>query len=159
MNKECPVKKTLICSLKLLIILPERIAAYFLWAGPLLARVIVGYVFMLTGLGKLHNLPQMIQNFTDWGIPYPEILTPFVSGVECFGGIAIMLGLFTRVSAGMLAVIMLVAIKSAKWADVDSLETLFGFEEASYFAIFTWLAIAGAGKASLDYLISKKISA
>ncbi len=142
---------------KLLILWPEYIASYFLWAGPLAVRLVVGYVFMLTGLGKLNNLPQMIQNFADWGVPYPEILTPFVSGVEFFGGICLMLGLFTRVAGGMLAVVMLVAIKSAKWDDIDSVETLFGFEEASYFVIFFWLAVAGAGKASLDYVISKRL--
>ncbi|MBN8981416.1 MAG: DoxX family protein, partial [Rhizobiales bacterium] len=88
-----------------------------------------------------------------WGIPAPGILTPFVSGVECFGGAMLILGLFTRIPAAMLAVVMLVAIKSAKWGDVDSLETLLGFEEATYFAVFMWLAIAGPGAASLDYLL------
>ncbi len=33
---------------------------------------------------------------------------------------------------------------------------LFGFEEMSYFVMFTWFAICGAGKASLDYVISKR---
>jgi putative oxidoreductase len=137
----------------LLIILPARIASYFAWTGPLVMRLVVGYVFMLTGWGKLNNLPQMIQNFTEWGIPFPRILTPFVSGVEFFGGILLMLGLFTRIPAAMLAVVMLVAIKSAKWENVDSLETLLGFEEMTYFAAFLWLAIAGPGAASLDRLL------
>jgi putative oxidoreductase len=53
----------------------------------------------------------------------------------------------------MLAVVMLVAIKSAKWESVDSLETLLGFEEATYFAAFMWLAISGPGAASLDRLL------
>ena len=137
----------------LLIVLPARIASYFAWAGPLVMRLVVGYVFMLTGWGKLNNLPQMIQNFTDWGIPFPRILTPFVSGVECFGGIMLILGLFTRIPAAMLAVVMLVAIKSAKWENADSLETLLGFEEVTYFAAFLWLAIAGPGAVSLDRLL------
>ena len=137
----------------LLIVLPARIASAFAWAGPLVMRLVVGYVFMLTGWGKLNNLPQMIQNFTEWGIPFPNILTPFVSGVECFGGILLMLGLFTRIPAAMLAVVMLVAIKSAKWENVDLLETLLGFEEMTYFAAFLWLAIAGPGAASLDRLL------
>jgi putative oxidoreductase len=130
----------------LLIILPARIAHFFAWAGPLVMRLVVGYVFMLTGWGKLNSLPQMIQNFTEWGIPFPRILTPFVSGVEFFGGILLILGLFTRIPAAMLAVVMLVAIKSAKWENVDSLETLLGFEEMAYFAAFLWLAIAGPDK-------------
>lgn len=137
----------------LLILLPARIASYFSWAGPLLMRLIIGYVFMMSGWGKLHALPQMIQNFTEWGIPFPTILTPFVSGVEFFGGILLILGLFTRIPAAMLAVVMVVAIKSAKWENVDSLETLLGFEEATYFAAFMWLAIAGPGAASLDRLL------
>jgi putative oxidoreductase len=137
----------------LLVILPARIASTFAWAGPLVMRLVVGYVFMLTGWGKLNNLPQMIQNFTEWGIPFPKLLTPFVSGVEFFGGILLMLGLFTRIPAAMLAVVMLVAIKSAKWENVDSLETLLGFEEMTYFAAFLWLAIAGPGAVSLDRLL------
>ena len=137
----------------LLILLPARIASFFPWAGPLIMRLVVGYVFMLTGWGKLTNLPQVTQNFIEWGIPFPNILTPFVSGVECFGGALLILGLFTRIPAAMLAVVMLVAIKSAKWGDVDSLETLLGFEEVTYFAAFLWLAIAGPGAVSLDRLL------
>lgn len=141
--------------LRILIVWPEHVAAYLLWVGPLLARVVVGYVFMLTGWGKLNNLPHMIENFRGWGIPYPEIMTPVASGIECFGGMALMLGLLTRIAGGALAVVMIVAVISAKWADIDSAETLFGFEEASYFVIFTWLAVAGGGKASLDHLLGK----
>ena len=132
---------------------PERVADHLMWLAPLFARITVGWVFLWSGWGKLNNLPQMIQNFTDWGIPFPHILTPFVSGVECFGGIMLILGLFTRIPAAMLAVVMIVAIKSAKWGDVDSLETLLGFEEVTYFAAFLWLAIAGPGAASLDRLL------
>lgn len=88
-----------------------------------------------------------------WGIPFPKILTPFVSGVEFFGGLMLVLGLFTRIPAAMPAVVMVVAIKSAKWGDVDPLETLLGFEEATYFAAFLWLAIAGLGPKSLDRLL------
>jgi putative oxidoreductase len=142
----------------LLILLPAHIASYFAWAAPLIMRLIVGYTFMLTGWGKLNNLPQMIQNFAEWGIPFPNILTPFVSGVECFGGAMLILGLFTRIPAAMLAVVMVVAIKSAKWGDVDSLETLLGFEEATYFAAFLWLAIAGPGAASLDRLLVNAVA-
>ena len=137
----------------LLILLPAQIASHFSWAGPLLMRIVAGYTFMLAGWGKLNNLPLMIENFAGWGIPFPAILTPFVSAVECFGGAMLILGLFTRIPAAMLAVVMVVAIISAKWSDVDSLQTLLGFEEATYFAGFMWLAIAGPGAVSLDRLL------
>src|SRR5258706_739149 len=136
----------------LLILLPAQIASHFSWAGPLIMRLIVGYTFMLTGWGKLTNLAQVTENFIGWGIPFPKILTPFVSGVEFFGGVMLMLGLFTRIPAAMLAVVMLVAIKSAKWGSVDSLETLLGFEEATYFAAFMWLPLSGPRAAFLDRL-------
>lgn len=141
--------------LNLLILGPKRIASYFEWAGPLLARIIVGYTFMLTGWGKLNNLDAITENFASWGIPFPHFMTPFVASWECFGGLFLILGLMTRISGGALAVTMIVAIISAKWEDVDSLETLLGFEEATYFAVFTWLAICGAGKASIDYLLER----
>jgi putative oxidoreductase len=137
----------------LLILLPAYIASFFSWVGPLIMRLVVGYVFMLTGWAKLNNLPQMIQNFTEWGVPFPTVLTPFASGVECFGGAMLIVGLFTRIPAAMLVVVMVVAIKVAKWGDVDSLETLLGFEEVTYLAAFLWLAIAGPGAASLDRLL------
>jgi len=135
---------------------PERVAAYLQWLGPLIARLVVGEVFMTSGWGKLQNLEFVTENFIGWGIPFPHILTPFVSGVEFVGGILLMLGLFTRIAGGMLAVTMLVAIRSALWDQVDSLDTLLGFSETAYFAIFTWLAIAGAGKLSIDHFLSEK---
>jgi len=139
--------------INLLVLLPAQIASHFSWAGPLIMRLIVGYTFMMTGWGKLNNLAQVTENFIGWGIPFPRILTPFVSGVEFFGGAMLILGLFTRIPAAMLAVVMVVAIRSAKWGDVDSLETLLGFEEVSYLALFLWLAIAGPGPLSIDHLL------
>ena len=132
---------------------PRRVARHLTWLAPLFARITVGWVFMWSGWGKLHNLPQMTENFTGWGIPFPTILTPFVSGVEFFGGMFLLAGLLTRISAGALGITMIVAIRSAKWGDVDSLETLLGFEEMTYFAAFMWLAIVGPGTASLDRLL------
>ena len=134
---------------------PEQVARHMQWIAPLFARVVVGWVFLWSGWGKLNNLPAITENFASWNIPFPHVLTPFVSGVEFFGGIFLLLGLMTRISAGALAVTMIVAIKSAKWDQVDSFETLLGFDEVAYLALFLWLAIAGAGTASLDWLIRR----
>jgi putative oxidoreductase len=135
---------------------PERTARHLTWLGPLFARVVVGYVFMLSGWGKLNNLPQVTENFIDWGIPFPQLLTPLTSGIEFFGGLFLILGLLTRICGGALGVVMIVAIYSAKWSEVDSLETLAGFEETTYLAVFLWLAIAGAGAVSLDHWLQRR---
>ena len=129
------------------------VAGWFSWAAPLAVRITVGVVFMGTGWTKLHNLPAITKNFTALGIPAPEIITPFVSGVEFVGGILLLVGLLTRFAAVPLMVVMVVAIISAKAGDIDSLETLLGFEEVSYFVMFAWLAIAGPGPVSLDHFI------
>src|SRR5580698_849229 len=132
---------------------PRTVAVHLSWLAPLFARIVVGWVFLLSGWGKLHHLPQVTENFIGWGIPFPHLLTPFVSGVEFFGGLFLLLGFMTRISAGALGITMIVAIASAKWGDVDSLETLLGFDETEYLALFVWLAIAGAGRFSVDRLL------
>ena len=136
---------------------PERPASHLTWLGPLFARLTVGWVFLWSGWGKLQNLPQITDNFVSWGIPFAQLLTPFVSGVEFFGGMFLLAGLLTRISAGALGVTMIVAIRSAKWDQVDSFESLLGFDETAYLALFLWLAITGAGPLSLDWLISKYV--
>lgn len=133
---------------------PARIAAPIAWFGPLLARVAVGWVFLWSGWGKLGALPLVIENFRGWGIPSPELLAPFVSGVEFVGGILLVLGLFTRIAAVPLAITMIVAIKSVLWDQVGSLVDLLGLSEFAYLAIFVWLALAGAGAVSLDRLLT-----
>lgn len=100
---------------------PERVAGHIQWVAPLFARVVVGWVFLWSGWGKLNNLPAVTENFVSWHIPFPHVLTPFVSGVEFFGGILLLLG----------------------------------FDETEYLALFLRLAIAGAGIASLDWVLGR----
>jgi putative oxidoreductase len=135
---------------------PQRVAGHLTWLAPLFARIVVGWVFLWSGWGKLHNLEQVTENFVSWGVPFPHVLTPFVSGVELFGGALLLVGLLTRISAGALGITMIVAIRAAKWADVDSLETLLGFDETEYLALFLWLAIAGPGIVSLDHWLERR---
>jgi putative oxidoreductase len=135
---------------------PRQVAGHLTWLAPLFARITVGWVFLWSGWGKLHNLPQVTENFVGWHIPAPQVLAPFVSGVEFFGGLFLLAGFLTRISAGALGVTMVVAIASAKWPEVDSLETLLGFDEFEYLALFLWLAIAGAGAVSVDRWLEQR---
>ena len=134
---------------------PRIVTGWFTWLPPLAVRIVVGWVFLWSGWQKLMILPRMIENFRSWGIPAPEVLTPLVSGIEFAGGLLLLVGLCTRIVAIPMMVVMMVAIAAAKWGDVDSLETLLGFEEVSYFVMFGYLAVAGPGPLSLDHLVLK----
>jgi putative oxidoreductase len=135
---------------------PRRVAVHLAWLAPLFARLVTGWVFLWTGWGKLTHLPLVTDNFASWGIPAPQLLAPFVSGVEFFGGILLLAGLLTRITASALGVVMIVAVLSVQWPDVDSLLTLLGLEEIMYLALFVWLAVAGAGRLSLDHLLERR---
>jgi putative oxidoreductase len=110
-------------------------------------------VFLGTGWGKLHNLPQFTSFLTELGIPFPAAQAPVLAGIELVGGVLILLGLFTRLAALPLMGIMTVAILTAKRPEIDGIRTLLAFDEFTYLAGFLWLLVAGAGKASLDALL------
>ena len=133
--------------------LPEAVAARLSWLAPLLARVAVGYVFLMTGWGKLHALDQIIEYFGSLGIPYPELQAPFVATVELVCGAMILVGLFTRIAALPLIGTMVVATATAQWGNVSTLAGFLGLVEVLYIAFFAWLAIEGAGPISLDAIV------
>lgn len=144
-------------SRNLFFITPKHIAeTYFAWLAPLIARVVMGYSFMMIGWGKLTHLPFVIKNFEGWGIPYPQLMAPFVSGWEFLGGLFLLIGFLTRISGAGLAITMIVAVVSVQLAKVNDLQDFLLLDEVVYFTLFSWLAIAGAGKLSLDYLIERE---
>jgi len=126
-----------------------------------LVRVSLGLFFAISGANKLFvagNTRAMYETLVKAKVPFPRLMTYFVSGVEFFGGLFLLAGLLSRISAGALGITMIVAIRSAKWADVDSLETLLGFDEFEYLALFLWIAIAGAGPLSVDHWLQRRFS-
>ena len=67
-----------------------------------------------------------------------------------------MLGLLTRISAGGMGIIMLVALAMVQAPEAETFLDLIALEEVTFLVVFLWLAVYGAGKASIDYwLISK----
>jgi putative oxidoreductase len=122
------------------------------WLPPLLARFVLGVVFIQSGWGKLHNLSNVVEFFKTLGIPAPAIQAPFVAGVEFFGGILVLVGLLTPLTAFLLACTMVVAILTARLGDVHSIGALANLAEVSFLVMLLWLVWEGAGKASVDYL-------
>ena|SRR5258706_8324064 len=128
---------------------------------PLLTRLVMGEAFFLTGRGKLANFDNTVQFFTNLGIPMPELNAAFVSRLEFYGGIALILGLLTRLVAAGLASTMVVALLTAdKQGFLDALHMsgdagLTDIVPFVYLIFLLWLVIAGPGPLSLDALVSR----
>jgi putative oxidoreductase len=129
------------------------IAGALSFAGPTLARWTVGWIFVLSGWGKLHNLEQVINYFGELGIPHPELQAPFAAGTELVCGTLVLIGLFTRVASVPLIITMIVAIVTAQKENVGSVGDLFGLIEWCYIALLIWLGVAGPGPLSVDALL------
>jgi putative oxidoreductase len=129
------------------------------WAPPLLARLVIGAIFVPTGWGKLHNLPDIVSFFRELGIPYPELQAPFVSSIELVCGALVLVGLATRLAAVPLIGTMVVAIATAVWPQLDSARELFGKEELHYIALLAYLVVNGPGLVALDGLIARRLRA
>ena len=91
-------------------LLESRAPAATLWI-----RLATGVVFLSEGIQKfLYPDALGAGRFAKIGIPAPEVMGPFVGGVEVLGGALLLLGLFTRLAAITLIIDMLVAIASTK---------------------------------------------
>ena len=141
----------------------------------ILVRLLVGLVvFFPEGIQKL-VFPDILGagRFLRIGIPYPDIMGPFVGVVETVCGALIILGLFTRLAAIPLIVIMIVAIVSTKipillgrdfWIFHLPKLPRYGFwsmthEARADFCMLLgalYLLIEGGGKWSLDAWLSGK---
>jgi putative oxidoreductase len=130
----------------------------------LLARLCVGLMFLGGALHKATHLDEFIAYFQTLHIPAPALQAPFVVAVEGFGGLFLMLGLFTRPAAVLLSGTMVVALATAAIPDhhihanwKGLLEFLY-LPETLLLLILGWLLFAGAGRASLDHLLRQKLT-
>lgn len=135
-----------------------RLVEKLAWLAPLIIRVSVGTVFVITGWGKLQNIPKIVEFFRGLGIPAPEIQAPFVASLEFVGGLALIIGLGARLFSLPLMGTMVVAILTANLEKIEKFTDLFGLQEWDYFVFFLVIALLGPGPVSLDHLIAKKLT-
>lgn len=128
------------------------------WVPQTAARLALGWIFVQSGWGKLHNLENVIEYFGSLGIPAPHLQAPFVAAVEFVGGLLILGGLFTRFVSVPLAMTMVVALLTAKRADIASAADLYGTVEFLYLLGFGYLAAFGAGLLSLDEILVRRFA-
>ena len=127
------------------------------WLPPLLARIALGVVFAQSGWGKMHNIDKVIGFFNELHIPAPEFQAHLVAYTELLGGLLVLIGLATRVASIPLSITMIVAIITAKAEEIHEISDLLGMSEFLFILLFIYLIIEGAGKASVDYLLDRKI--
>ena len=84
-------------------------------APVILIRLMVGTVFFFEGVLKfLYPDALGAGRFAKIGIPFPQIMGPFVGGVEIVCGALVLIGLLTRLAAIPLLINISVAILSTK---------------------------------------------
>ncbi|MBN8549290.1 MAG: DoxX family protein [Deltaproteobacteria bacterium] len=129
----------------------------------LIFRVHWGWAFYVTGKGKLLSHSDIVEFFTNLGIPFPGFNAWFVGGLECFGGLLLLIGLCSRPIAFVLAINMLVAYLSVPY---DRAKLLTIFQDADpflnadpfFFLLTAVLVFAfGPGLFSLDALVAKTL--
>lgn len=119
--------------------------------GIAILRVITGIVFAAHGYQKLfvYGMAGVQGAFTKMGVPVPMLIGPLIALLEFFGGLALIVGLLTRLAALGLAVDMLGAILIVHLAGGFFLPAGYEFVLLLMAASLT-VAVAGPGAFSVD---------
>jgi uncharacterized membrane protein YphA (DoxX/SURF4 family) len=141
----------------------------------ILVRLLVGLVvFLPEGIQKL-VFPDVLGagRFAKIGIPFPDVMAPFVGTFEIVCGSLIILGLLTRLAAIPLIVIMIVALVSTKLPillghDVSMFHLAQDIKRTGFWSMMhearadltmllgcVYLLIVGAGRWSLDARLAR----
>ena len=135
----------------------DRLSASW-WIPAFLMRLFVGYFFMETGWGKIHNLAAFTTRFAQWGIPYPAFNAALSAYTEFLGGALTILGLGMRFVSIPMIINMIVAIVTVKLKNLSGLDDFAELDEPLYALTFVWLFFSGAGWLSVDGLFKQALS-
>jgi putative oxidoreductase len=69
----------------------------------LIGRILLGLIFVLSGFGKIAGFEGTAGYITSKGLPLPQLVAALTIVVEVGGGLALMLGLYARQAAIVLA--------------------------------------------------------
>jgi putative oxidoreductase len=118
-------------------------------------RVIAGFLFAAHGWQKFSEftIPGTQAAFTQMGVPAAQVAAPVIATLELAGGVALILGVLTRVFAALLAVDMLGALFLVH-ASAGVFAATGGYELVLILAAAALaVALVGAGKVSVDKVL------
>lgn len=138
------------------------------WLPILVARFSLGLFFAVSGYNKLFvpaKHEDLIHLMTNIGIPFPEFTALLLGSVEFFGGLLLMVGLFSTFAAIALTVAMIVAIVTVEIDQIipkgiGFLEWMSWFlylPQVMYIILFGWLMTTGPGRCSIDHYLANKL--
>jgi len=121
--------------------------------GILILRVFIGAALVTHGYGKMFGgLEKFTEFVASLGVPAPQVMAFLAAFAESFGALFLALGLLTRPAAFLIVCTMAVAIFGALSG------AGFAKQEPAWLYLVPALLflLKGAGKWSLDFLISRK---
>lgn len=133
----------------------------------LLVRVSLGLFFAISGANKLFvggRTQAMYETLVKATVPFPRLMTYFVSGVEFVGGSLVAVGFLSSLACVALLVDMLVAILTTTLSAMPKglsplnwLDDFLYLPEVLYVLFFIWLICSGPGEFSADYRLAAKL--
>ncbi len=130
------------------------------------ARIALAWIFIYHGARRLFGwfdgpgLHQSAQYFADTAHLHPGMLFAVVGGlIEFGGGIALALGLFSRLAGAAIFVDMMMAIITVTWSNgINATGTKSGYELNLALGVLALVvAIFGAGRFSIDALLERRL--
>lgn len=121
--------------------------------APVLIRWFLGIGFVAAGTMKFLDLGAAGQMFSTWFGSMGPALAIFVAAVELLGGLALLLGVWARIAALLLSVVMLVAVIVTWQVQPNglfgTLAQIFGMLPLAYLVLCIVVALRGAQKFAL----------
>jgi putative oxidoreductase len=129
----------------------------------LVFRLYWGWQFFTTGQGKLMHHEKVASFFTSLHIPFPGANAWFIGGLECFGGLMLLLGLCSRPFALLLTISMSMAYMAvpeerAKVLNIFHDPSPFLAADPFFFLLTALMVLCfGPGLISVDGLIRHRL--
>ncbi len=126
----------------------------------LIGRILLGWIFVRSGYGKLFNIDAVIASYPPRGLP--GFLAYIAVPVEFFGGLALIFGLATRYVVQVMIVFMLVATFSSHqyWTFTNAaarrVQDSNFYKNLAILGGFFFLFVCGSGRLSLDGWLRKR---